>query len=1260
MLYPGHKEDVMKRIDLKNYWIAAGFALTITLFHPGIATAAEPEVVAEKMVTTVKGSEIVVPATGTPGCTTLYNYRPYNVPGEAVKETVNPCEIINLPYEIAYDENCAKPVQTSDWWSGVGLQWSGWAFGYDPTNPAVRTQGFINEPFQYQFVDLPDSKKVAGLDLPVQGLRLWNQYHIDVKTHPDKPGTNIFCRGPVRGPESPIVTVGLEGVHPINSDTGGNAPTSSPWTNIKIKNYSDWGVVMTYKNKNGDDITSELTVTMANGSPFTWFERTAGHAPFRVWAGAAASSKTDDFKVWNNDGTTLGLTVTTSYNSDSGDTKSPPPSSTAAYVVYADAGTWTEQKSTNTNEHMSLFKNEDATKVVVLAMPHNIYTTTALKAALTDLETYAWRKITDTRIHYPPIKGSETSHPASGKSLGYDEKKHVVRTMMEVTAEDFKHGGTLDPNLDPALQIVLPHHRKAMDLTDLDYIIKGDDGKPKYTWRSLVGELQAYEGNAYVRELQAYGVLPFLPSVAVNSASQVNGKVPADDIYDAMKEWFFFKGEPATAYISPFCRDQGYYLGYTANTYIYATAALFEGLGIADQLAQSSQLTGTDIDIKKSKNTVAAEMRDFILQRLKELIGQWADIYTSQWFQYNPTYHTVYGFPQGYLSVQNLCDKHFHWGYFLRSAAAIGRYDKTWLQNHMPLFEKLVADVASFDRGTSYPFLRNFSPFYGHSWADGIANGGPGNNQESTSEAINFAVGMIELGQILGNKDWRDIGMYLYEEEILGTQQYWFNQDADLENSSNEFYNGNWPDSFVHYNNTWINPIVGVISQRAVNRACFWGDKPYSDYVIHAVPLSASQLQMGRNQEWLTKAWEQFELDSTTETTSSGSPYEILLAGLQARLPGTGTNINDPGPIAALARINQKHPFYQAATNAMGKHWAYTNYQLGQIDITVTADTASYGVFKKSDGTRSYVAYNPGSTTVTVSFSDGAALTDIPAYAMAYKTGKNGTQTNDKIGKSTENKGRFYLRKPVSYTASCDALTPQNLSLATAPGTWKPLAGTTSFPTDTDSLADSIVCIPARSKQTTPTYEPDPKYIRTWKGTFSGKRVTTAPKDAFTRFAVYSNQSLFPGWQYDPATQGKDGVPSNVFVINIIYDFNGDGKDDRWEQYSISPIGGNSFAYQNKPTQHDFDQKVWPSFPSSGEPWDKPPMMLGGPSGTMKADFPSSVAYGKGKVTVKIWGGQLGDHQSYALPVPISVNAGPTTNRASWVQPPYDPHPHHR
>ena len=213
----------------------------------------------------------------------------------------------------------------------------------------------------------------------------------------------------------------------------------------------------------------------------------------------------------------------------------------------------------------------------------------------------------------------------------------------------------------------------------------------------------------------------------------------------------------------------------------------------------------------RPKTQVAAEIRDFILQRLEEHIGEWADAYSTQFFQFNPTFKDFYGFPSGFFAVQNVGgDHHFMWGYFLRAMAAIGFYDPTWLANYKSLVINLQSDVANYGRGgASYPFLRTFNPYAGHNWAAGT--GGPdGNNQESSSEAINFAVGMIETGQLLSDTNLRDVGMYLYEQEVLATQEYWQNVDA-LSDSSGCFdsppessaagvvYCGNWPDNWVTY-----------------------------------------------------------------------------------------------------------------------------------------------------------------------------------------------------------------------------------------------------------------------------------------------------------------------------------------------------------------------------------------------------------------------------------------------------------------------------
>ena len=85
---------------------------------------------------------------------------------------------------------------------------------------------------------------------------------------------------------------------------------------------------------------------------------------------------------------------------------------------------------------------------------------------------------------------------------------------MAVTTEHFLTGAAGGA----ALQLVFPHHRKAMVSADRQNI-PVRNGAAKYTWRSLKGELQAYQGNSYVRELRTLGVLPFLPSVAVNNPS---------------------------------------------------------------------------------------------------------------------------------------------------------------------------------------------------------------------------------------------------------------------------------------------------------------------------------------------------------------------------------------------------------------------------------------------------------------------------------------------------------------------------------------------------------------------------------------------------------------------------------------------------------------------------------------------------------------------------------------------------------------------
>ena len=137
----------------------------------------------------------------------------------------------------------------------------------------------------------------------------------------------------------------------------------------------------------------------------------------------------------------------------------------------------------------------------------------------------------------------------------------------------------------------------------------------------------------------------------------------------------------------------------------------------------------------------------------------------------------------------------------------------------------------------------------------------------------------------------------------------------------------------------------------------------------------------------------------------------MLVAGIQARLPDSGTSIDGAGLAAALQRINALHDDFPGATNSMGKFWAYTNSNLGQVDTTVVADTASYGVFKNGSK-RTLVAYNPTNSQIVVTFTDtltGVKRTlSVPALSMATDFG-TGQPYMDTLARPTRDTQRLYF-----------------------------------------------------------------------------------------------------------------------------------------------------------------------------------------------------------------------------------------------------------
>ena len=89
-------------------------------------------VITTKSVQWVEGNQRVVPFSGTAGTGNKFNYIEYNLPGEEVKPgvpftrtdgqpDVTPGGVEGQEFYIAY-ANKNQPVQTTDWWAGVGAR----------------------------------------------------------------------------------------------------------------------------------------------------------------------------------------------------------------------------------------------------------------------------------------------------------------------------------------------------------------------------------------------------------------------------------------------------------------------------------------------------------------------------------------------------------------------------------------------------------------------------------------------------------------------------------------------------------------------------------------------------------------------------------------------------------------------------------------------------------------------------------------------------------------------------------------------------------------------------------------------------------------------------------------------------------------------------------------------------------------------------------------------------------------------------------
>ncbi|WP_254810832.1 glycosyl hydrolase [Natronosalvus amylolyticus] len=520
--------------------------------------------------------------------------------------------------------------------------------------------------------------------------------------------------------------------------------------------------------------------------------------------------------------------------------------------------------------------------------------------ALSTYADYAYNRIVDTRIDWV-----------------YDKHEATVESTFSFETVDRPESGS-----DGVLTTLYPHQWKYSDAST-----------EAWSYTTQRGEQRVYTGSSFSVTYEYRGMLPYLPDVGDYDQDELEGYVQEVADEDEL--------------IRPGPEDPG------DDT--YWTGKNFERLV---QLLPIAEAVG------------ATDARDRFENAMRDELEIWLDATVSgdtdspDVFYYNDNWRSLLGYHDSHGSADNLNDHHFHYGYYVKGAAAIARTDPDWADsdNWGGMIEQLIRDYAGYDRSDDkYPFLRNHDPYAGHSWASGNALFEEGNNQESSSESLNAYAAMIEWGEYTGNTELRDAGIFLYTTELHAVQEYWFDIDGDShppewdhDYSSNVWGNGYW------YKTWWTLDIEAI-------------------HGINFMPLDGYSHHLGWDDEHAEANYQEIVENRGGDDFDY---YPDLMWMFRA--------FSDSQDALALWEADKDdYDVEFGMSRAQTYYWLTALDATGSPEPSITADHSLYTVFSTDDGALTYAAYNPGDSSITVSFSDGTSL-DVPANSMATTTDSDG------------------------------------------------------------------------------------------------------------------------------------------------------------------------------------------------------------------------------------------------------------------------------
>ena len=530
----------------------------------------------------------------------------------------------------------------------------------------------------------------------------------------------------------------------------------------------------------------------------------------------------------------------------------------------------------------------------------------ALEPQFADKERYLVIGLLDDRHHAELLQRYAYAVPrASRFTWRYDHDAGEVATTWTVEAE------ALRGDHHEVLQGWLPHHWRST---------RNDLAFSDAAYATQRGTLRLAAGKAFEIAWPFNGLLPSLPAPSDGAAEHPFDAARLDG---CLKQWTAERAaKPSEARFGGDTYWGGKDIGLTAQY-----------LAIARTMGTSS----------------AGALHDM----LREGLGGWFTYTPGEKVHYFARYPAPWkglvGFAPSFGS-EEFTDNHFHYGYFTLAAALLGRDDPSFIGDFGGMARLVAKQYANWERADrDFPLLRTFDPWAGHSYAGGHSSHEDGNNQESSSEAMQSWGGLFLLGAALADDAMVAAGAMCYAIEGEAVREYW-----------NDYYGWKQGASAANFPSAYKHHIIGVLRDRDQGFWTWFSGSPLHIYGIQWLPLSTSLQYLGRDPAFT--AWQVKNMLSELGKGKEGLGYADLDGDWGNVVLGCVACANPEEAVAALDALWDAHHAI-----ARDQHYALTYYiahgyrSLGQVAWDCHTSLPTSTVFRDPhSGRYRAVAWNPG------------------------------------------------------------------------------------------------------------------------------------------------------------------------------------------------------------------------------------------------------------------------------------------------------------